>query len=620
MTQRFIKHIDWSNARFIISFLMLIGMIGICHRVSAQPKELEVIVLTKELQDLFRQNVGIDYSEPELDSLYGSLSELMRLTAVNTDSTTKFNAYCIIDSILVYAYNHYELGILYRDSAAQVAKNWQERAKLLVTKGVIQEHTNRIYESLNTFFQLEKEGLLMDDQLIVLRARAHIQFIRATSFEELEQEGDYEKIQMEMRDTLLIQGNIYEYLNVSLQLADYYTKRLDKRAQILSEIEFFAMSDKLELYRSVIECNTIDLTQGAPACIPCYQDLISRYQAKLDAADYWNGRLLQSALKTMLIRLLSVANPLSDTLNYKSIIQRVERLEKQYPQGQRKIEFIAAKAEYLSTIGESEAAYREYVNAVELQAIRSSSLIRAEASIENHEVEMEDLLKLREELTLRTEKNASLLISQKLMFVVGGVLASFAVFVFFSARKKRRQLGEQKQEAIKQNMLLEQINNANQKNMVLLNHELEYEVKETRVLERELFLMTIKLESSRRLLKKIASVCETVKNDQRRFLSREIKLAFAMIKLRAKDSIWHELLISQVEISGEFKERLLRAHPDLTVSEINHCTYVIHGMQTRKVAELLGVSTRTVENSRYRIRKKMDLPSDIRLEKALTGI
>jgi tetratricopeptide (TPR) repeat protein len=61
----------------------------------------------------------------------------------------------------------------------------------------------------------------------------------------------------------------------------------------------------------------------------------------------------------------------------------------------------------------------------------------------------------------------------------------------------------------------------------------------------------------------------------------------------------------------DFYQKLLKAFPDLKPSELKLCSYLRLNLSTKELAEILNKSARTIENTRFSIRKKMGLgPED----------
>jgi DNA-binding CsgD family transcriptional regulator len=57
----------------------------------------------------------------------------------------------------------------------------------------------------------------------------------------------------------------------------------------------------------------------------------------------------------------------------------------------------------------------------------------------------------------------------------------------------------------------------------------------------------------------------------------------------------------------DFYQKLLGSYPDLKPSELKLCAYLRLNLSTKELAEILNKSARSIENTRFSIRKKMGL-------------
>jgi DNA-binding CsgD family transcriptional regulator len=62
-----------------------------------------------------------------------------------------------------------------------------------------------------------------------------------------------------------------------------------------------------------------------------------------------------------------------------------------------------------------------------------------------------------------------------------------------------------------------------------------------------------------------------------------------------------------------FIKNLKNLHPKLTQSDLKLCAYLRLNLSTKEIAPLFGISVRSVEIKRYRLRKKMNLKSGVTL-------
>ena len=76
------------------------------------------------------------------------------------------------------------------------------------------------------------------------------------------------------------------------------------------------------------------------------------------------------------------------------------------------------------------------------------------------------------------------------------------------------------------------------------------------------------------------------------------------------DQQWNEFEQIFNQLHDNFMQRLKTSFPELTPRDMRLCAYLRMNFNTKEIAPLLGISVRGVEDTRYRIRKKLQLPSD----------
>ena len=74
------------------------------------------------------------------------------------------------------------------------------------------------------------------------------------------------------------------------------------------------------------------------------------------------------------------------------------------------------------------------------------------------------------------------------------------------------------------------------------------------------------------------------------------------------------------EIYKDFVDRLEQKYPSLTKSEKRLCTMLYTNMSSKEIAVISNTTIRSVETSRYRLRKKFDLTRDEDMVKFLRNI
>jgi len=65
--------------------------------------------------------------------------------------------------------------------------------------------------------------------------------------------------------------------------------------------------------------------------------------------------------------------------------------------------------------------------------------------------------------------------------------------------------------------------------------------------------------------------------------------------------------------NNDFLRKLKENNPTLTAADLKLCAYLRLSLSTKAIADLLNLSIRGVESSRYRLRKKLSLSNEVSL-------
>lgn len=79
------------------------------------------------------------------------------------------------------------------------------------------------------------------------------------------------------------------------------------------------------------------------------------------------------------------------------------------------------------------------------------------------------------------------------------------------------------------------------------------------------------------------------------------------------DKEWENFALHFDKVHSDFISALKEKHTGLTNNEIKLCAYLRMNLSTKEIAQLMNISVRGVEVSRYRLRKKIELPKEISL-------
>jgi DNA-binding CsgD family transcriptional regulator len=81
----------------------------------------------------------------------------------------------------------------------------------------------------------------------------------------------------------------------------------------------------------------------------------------------------------------------------------------------------------------------------------------------------------------------------------------------------------------------------------------------------------------------------------------------------AIDEEWEKFANHFDKVHGDFITALKQMHPIISNNEVKLCAYLRMNLSTKEIAQLMNISIRGVEISRYRLRKKLNLPTETNL-------
>ena len=134
--------------------------------------------------------------------------------------------------------------------------------------------------------------------------------------------------------------------------------------------------------------------------------------------------------------------------------------------------------------------------------------------------------------------------------------------------------------------------------------------------ENELMMMSANNVSKNDLLKSIEKDLDyhisLLDNDSDKKLMKPL---LKRIKDKIDDSAdWDNFQIEFSMVFPYFIEKITKLDSNVSASDIKLCCYIKLGMKTKEIAKFSGLSIRAVENQRYRLRKKINIPSGTSLD------
>lgn len=91
-------------------------------------------------------------------------------------------------------------------------------------------------------------------------------------------------------------------------------------------------------------------------------------------------------------------------------------------------------------------------------------------------------------------------------------------------------------------------------------------------------------------------------------VNRQIEKLHGIIRDNiSHDDDWKNFVHNFDAAYEDFTKRLTDLHPDLTITELRTCCYIKMGLSSKDIAPLFNISYRSVEMTRYRLRRKLNL-------------
>lgn len=130
----------------------------------------------------------------------------------------------------------------------------------------------------------------------------------------------------------------------------------------------------------------------------------------------------------------------------------------------------------------------------------------------------------------------------------------------------------------------------------------------------ELAAATMHLVQKSEILLKLKSDIKQIAKDSPEVIGKELRRILRIIDSDIHlDENWDKFENFFDQVHENFFKRLRNQFPDLTPKDQKLCAYLRMNLTTKEIAPLLNISVRGVEISRYRLRKKLTLDTDVNL-------
>ncbi len=205
-----------------------------------------------------------------------------------------------------------------------------------------------------------------------------------------------------------------------------------------------------------------------------------------------------------------------------------------------------------------------------------------------------------------------------LFLLIGGivVLAIVGYIIFQTLRyriqKNKELLMQQRQLAKSQQELAKiEIENAKLKEKELHN-ELEFKNK-------ELTSYTINFIRKNELMEEFKAKLEELKEQLPSELTSDVNSLHRMVQNNTIDKDWEDFKLTFEGVHHNFFGSLLQKFPELSPTELKLCAMLRLNFNLKETASVMGISPDSVKTSRYRLRKKLNLPAEQNLTDFVMG-
>ncbi|MBX2906769.1 MAG: hypothetical protein KF744_12070 [Taibaiella sp.] len=137
--------------------------------------------------------------------------------------------------------------------------------------------------------------------------------------------------------------------------------------------------------------------------------------------------------------------------------------------------------------------------------------------------------------------------------------------------------------------------------------------------ENELAHFTLKLSERNQRLTELEEEIRELGNEQEITAKNEIINELRQSTILT-DEEWDKFRVLFEKVHSGYIQKVKDTYDDLTPAELRYITLTKLGMTNKEMANVLGISTNTVRNYKFRLRKKFDLPEEEDLDKMIRGI
>jgi len=307
-----------------------------------------------------------------------------------------------------------------------------------------------------------------------------------------------------------------------------------------------------------------------------------------------------------LLEIAKVARLSANLKSAKAALTQAEKLDKKLNIPSLHIKYLMQLSKYYEASNNYKPAYKYFTQAIHLRDSINKNWERVKYS----EIEALNQIKLEKQKNEVLKQNLSLkqlqLKHQRLILYIS--IASFLILLWLFAILYRKRRFEQKT-----NKMLRE------KNEKISTQEKIIRLKNEESLKKELDYKNRQLTSNSLSAVKQAESLDIVFSELRELLNqhaikpatrKKLEEVIQHLKPHNSEKEWEEFRSYFEEVHPSFYSNLKKRAPHLTLNEQKVCAYIRLGMSTKEMAAITFRQIRSVESTRFRIRKKLGLTAN----------
>ncbi|MEO7483039.1 MAG: LuxR C-terminal-related transcriptional regulator, partial [Ferruginibacter sp.] len=201
-----------------------------------------------------------------------------------------------------------------------------------------------------------------------------------------------------------------------------------------------------------------------------------------------------------------------------------------------------------------------------------------------------------------------------ILFLVGNYL----LYLFLKKKFREQQARHEEEQRRLQYMHQLELDKTDKEIVKLQNEKLEAEIQHK---NNELASVAMHLVQKGELIGKIKNQVVKMKSQDSAKDPEGIKKIIKVISEEDKiDKQWEQFTIHFDNVHSDYLSALKSRFPLLSANELKLSAYLRMNLSTKEIAQLMNISTRGVEISRYRLRKKLGIATEVNLFEFLLDI